>query len=558
LSQPELVDGAWRTIGAAALLAPDDSAERALSRLAESRSRAAVRAALAVYSGARSPAVRAAALRALIRQTGMAQLGDNPARWRDWWTEVEWLSEPEWRARVAAAQGERAQRLEQQRDALAARLVETHRRLHAALPPEQRSTLVAELIADDRVELRLLGLDLAQRAMLNARPLTDEALAAAIERMRDADERVRVQAAQIVGRAAPSNAADAAAGALAEESSPGAASAQLAILTRFPVANAGDGALRWLGSATAADAPAADALGAMARAGMLDHAERRAAALDRARAIPSERWTPAHIRLFDAIGSREDLRRLAAGALTSESADVRLAGAGALARRPGWDDNLADALRSDPALLGAIAQGISARIAARDGLERFRAICAAAGVGDQRLEHEDALIIQMPVDAALDANWSIESPARRLALLESLAARPDPADASLLALAQARLDRADGAGALALVDRLREPSSLDARAMLVLVLAWTNDLDRAATLDAPVSAWLEACAIVERAGLEHAPSVAARALALYGERLSDADRTRLERASENISQDVSAVDDGLPTKSSGGSDGSAP
>jgi hypothetical protein len=550
-------DASRRALGAAALLAPDESAERALAGLGESRSRAAVRAALRVYTADRAPSVRAAALRALIRQTGMSQLGDDPARWRAWWTEVEWLSEPEWRARVATAQGDRAHRLEQQRDALAARLVDAHRRLHAALPPEQRSTLVAELIVDERVELRLLGLDLAQRAMLNARPLTDGALAAAIEQMRDPDDRVRTQAAQVVGRASPPNAADAASIALAAETNAQAAGAQLAILTRFPTTGAIDGALRWLGGATVADSAAADALAAMARAGMLDGVSHRASALERAREIPARRWTPAHVRLLDAIGEHDDLRRIADDGLLRDSPEVRLACAGALARRAGWDDALADALRSDPALLGAIAQGIGLRLASLAGLERFRAICAEAGVTENLLEHENALIGLMPAPAALEVIASIEPPERRLALLDGLASRPEPADETLLTLARERIGRGDGAGALAVADRLRDPSSPDARAVLVLALAWTNDLDRAAALDAPASAWIDAYAVVERAGLAHAPAVAARALTLHGDTLDAADRARLQRGSENARQDVSSVDGGSPTKSSGGSDGSA-
>jgi len=546
-------DGPLRALGAAAKAAPEDASRRALEILAGSRSRTAVRGALEVYRSDRPADLREAARRALVRQTGMSQLGDDPEAWSAWWAEVEWLTEPEWRARLAAAHSARAQRLEQQRDALADRLTDTFRRLHAALPQDQRSTLIAELITDERVELRLLGLDLAERAMLNARPLTDAALAAAISRMMDADERVRTRASLIVARAAPPNAGEAAADALRTETSPVAASAQLSIVARFPRKSAAQPALRWLDDDALAGGAAAEALSAMARAGMLDDPARRTRAIERLGEIDPQAWAVGHVRLIDALGDDADIDRLAAHGLDAPTLEVREAAAEAIARRPGREDAIVRALRREPALLGAISRGVGARLASRAGLDALRRMASRAQATEALAPHENALIGMMPPREALAVIADLPDAPRRLALLEGLCARADPPDAALAALARERLAAGDGVGAVEAADRLRDPSGEQARRTLVLVLAWTNDMERAAELDAPKDAWLEAFELMERAGVAHAGSVASMILSLHAETLSESERSRLERAAP---ADASA-EAGSPTKSSGGSDGDA-
>lgn len=546
-----LDDGAVRVLAAAARHAPVEDARRAIVALGELQSKAAVRGTMRLYQGEAPAPLRAASLRSLVRQTGMSQLGDDREAWAAWWEEVEWLPEPEWRARLASAHSARARRLSQQRDALAARLAETYRRLHAALGPEDRSGLVAELIGDERAELRLLGLDLAHRAMLNARPLAEASLSAALERMGDADERVRTQAAIVVARAAPPQAGGAAGAALMNETHAPAAAAQLGILARFPDRLAASPALRWLDDGGQASQAAADALAAMARGGMLDAPAQRLEALRIARSIDPEGWSGAHARLLDAVGEGDDLDRLAQAGLPSDSAEVRAAAASALARRSGYAEALGEALGEDPSLLGVIAQGLGARLAPGAALAELRRIAREADVQDALEEHEHALIALMPPREALDAIATIEAPTRRESLLERLTSRDEAPDAAHLALALARLELGDGVGAVEATDPVDDPTTPEARRALVLALAWTNDLDRAAALETPAQVWLEAFDRCREAALPHAPAVAARALSIHGDSLGDEDRARLEAASENIAPAATAEGSAQSPKDSG-------
>jgi hypothetical protein len=262
-------DGLVRAVGGA--LGRDDLslAARAavLNFMQRFRTRAAIRPVIESLTIVSDDESVTMTCEALARQTGRGDLGNDPGAWRQWWSGVEWLTEAEWRTRLAEAHARRADGLRTERDDLERRWLDAMRRLHGLTPPESRSALIRDLLVDNSPAARRLGLEFVEQALLNARSLDPAVNRLAVERIGDPDPTVRTMAASVAARTNPEAAASVAAAALAVEKNPASAAAQMTLIARRPVPGASAAALTWLPANGLASIAAADALVALANAG---------------------------------------------------------------------------------------------------------------------------------------------------------------------------------------------------------------------------------------------------------------------------------------------------
>ncbi|TVQ31205.1 MAG: hypothetical protein EA376_10050 [Phycisphaeraceae bacterium] len=490
----------------------------ALEALTVYPTRDAIRAVMSCIGTEHPAPVRLAAFNALRRQTGQEQLGTDVERWTNWWNEVQWLPEGDWRNLLARAQAQRAARLEQERNALADRIVETHRRLYAATPHTDRSPLLAQMMRDELPGLRRLAFELADRELLNARPLGESVLAAAVERLADDAPEIRAVAATLAGNLAGAVIHPRVLEALEREQDPQAATAMLSVAARRPDGAGVRVALKWLDSGHLAATPAAELLLAAAERGLLISPRERNAVRVAVRRRMETSPTPVLVRLLGVIGDSEDRDRVAE-MLESPSLEIRLAAADALAPLPEWFDRIISVARNDPELHAMARRSITLHRPTAEGWLLLRSIDAATEQ-DAR-ESLDRLSGLIGPREALRLAESLDDPGERVALLELRrnAAMERPGLISIrlqlrlaAALAEARLILGEPDGALEATDGLLEslpPEKYrsgrrriaEARAAAHL---WLGSLEAPEVAEAPPSLWLEALERCIADSLEHA------------------------------------------------------
>lgn len=126
------------------------------------------------------PAVRAAAVEALVRVTG-ADYGDSMTRWQSWWRNNRIQGRDGLvRRKLLRLERERneamlrAQSLQRDVAALTAELLAAINRNYTLTDAEQRNALLLTLLQHPRMPVRRLGLDLVEQRVLNAEPLSPE------------------------------------------------------------------------------------------------------------------------------------------------------------------------------------------------------------------------------------------------------------------------------------------------------------------------------------------------------------------------------------------------
>lgn len=134
-----------------------------LAALSAYRTRDAASLILQEASLADDDAVRTGAFQALVRLSGRDDLGLDVRAWQRWLEDARGLSEGDWRAALLAAHLDRGARLEQFGDETTQRLTDSLRRMHLALPEEQRSEFLASLLRDDLRSVRDVGFELVNR-----------------------------------------------------------------------------------------------------------------------------------------------------------------------------------------------------------------------------------------------------------------------------------------------------------------------------------------------------------------------------------------------------------
>lgn len=524
--------------------APDDR-PALLAALGAFGTRDAVEAAIRYTDADSSPAVRAAACQALIRQTGRGDLAADCARWQTWWREVRTLDDDALRIRLLQAQAARARRAAGQRDALSQRLADTLRQLYAATPQADRAALLIAMMADELATVRRVAFDLADRELLNARSLGENVAAAALDRLTDPIPDLRAAAARLAGNIGSPEVMERVLAVLPGETEPTAAASMLGVAARRPSAALADVALRWLEGESTASSAAADALAGMAEGGLLTDADTRARALRISRSRDVATSPPAMVRLLAALGESADRDRIVP-LLKSPDEATRLAAADALA---GWGDRvyaLVAAATSDPTLQPAAARALTAFRPTAEGYATLSALPATTPdrARQARLRFAEAL----PPAELLRAAPAAPDDAERAAMLARVLDDPrtDPATAPVVArllvdLAESRLALDDAAGALVALERLNGqavtlPPTLIAavdRARL-LALIRLNRLADAAAAPGDAGCWLDGLELCVQQNLPQTRAVQKAIAARFSDRLTSEQARRLDRLTARV------------------------
>ena len=481
------------------------------------------------------PQVAEASMTAL-RELTATGTGWTPDQWGAWLeTTVGWTDRT-WARTLLAGQAEVRRRLESERAALHNEAVALHRRLHAELDPAGRTTLIAELIRDDRPWLRDLGFDLAGRDVSARTGLGEEVARAAAERLRHPEPRVRAMAANLVSRLVPPDAMILLTEALAAETDPLAAEPMLLGAARWPNPDALEPAVTWLERDDAPIDAATTALWAFTTAGLLDTPDDRARVLDRLRGLPFDRTGEPGMRMLVRLGATEDLDRVAE-LLTVPDGPLRSSAAEALGESPEGAGRLLAFAGDDPRLFAPASRAITRHDPTPEGLraiaglpslqpdDRTRALLAhAQRLGPERLAEAVSI-------AGLDDTLA-ESVLSRLAETESPTNSSGVID-GLLALAEirTRLSRTEAAaeaiGALDGAPMSEQQQQRFRRVRIWRRLSIGDTRGAPAVESATPQDWLDAIGRMPPDWADRS-AAAEHALAHFGDQIDPESRTRIE------------------------------
>lgn len=357
--------------------------------------------------------VRRTALAALPRLTG---LGENwaPDRWAQWAADTATWNDRAWNRTLITAQARQRQNLDQQAQNLRDEVVALHRRLHVELDAAGRSSLITELIRDERPWLRSLGFELAGRDLSARTALGPEVARAAAERLGHPDATTRAKAANLVSRLVPPDAMLLLTDALKAEDDPRAAEPMLLGVARWPNDQAVAPTLRWLSREDAPIDAATMALWTLVNSGHVTDPTSRERALAAIRALGPDRIGEAGMRVLVRLGTDEDLDRVIE-IVSDPDAPGRNAAAEALCESPAGTERLIAIASGDPRLFLPASRGITRHLRTPEGLrllaglpalsieDRERAVLAAAefitppelGKAAQSAELGDSLTIRV-------------------------------------------------------------------------------------------------------------------------------------------------------------------
>lgn len=400
------------------------------------------------------------ARQALRDLTGLGE-GWGSDEWKAWGVESSSWSDRAWTSTVLARQVARTRAQAERQRVLGDELVALYRRLHVELEAAGRTTLLAELIRDDRAAVRDLGFELAGRDLSARTQLGPEVASAAAARLSHPDAQTRARAATLVSRLVPPDAMLTLTRALQSETSPLAVEPMLLGVARWPNEEAVQATVRWLEREDAPFSAVATALWAMAQAELLAEPGLRERIVRNLRERDPARGGESALKLLVRFGHNEDVSKVAA-MLTSAEDPVRNAAAGALAESRAGSVLLIEAASSDPRLFATAARAINAHHVTPEGMRRLAALPAIDAT-----TRDTALIDLGSRIRAEELAQAVTGANLPVMLRESILARladngqprtPGVAD-GLLLLAETRLDLRRPTEALNLV-RSIEPGML--------------------------------------------------------------------------------------------------
>lgn len=377
--------------------------------------RDAIRALVRVFNQTQAePDVRARAARAIENLTGVPCPADSPEEWLAWWSRNEWLPEADWQTELATTMRRRWRAAADERNAYITRTESLYRRLFSELPPEARTALLSEILTTPSRSLRMVGLELIERSLLNGRPVDPTLAPLTAEALTDPNPAARRLAARSLTRFAPLSSQDAALLALREEDDPNAAEALLELLAAGPPsAPAAEGATHWLATPRTADGAARVIVHAIT-GGKSPGEAYEASLREPVRAAIGARPGAALIDLLAVIG-RDAEGDFIAQLLPTASPPVASACVRALARMPGGYARLASVADELPELRPALADLLSRNAS---DLAAYRFILRLGGLEEEpRRAALTRLWASLPHDALLPAARETSSPALRALML---------------------------------------------------------------------------------------------------------------------------------------------
>jgi len=504
--------------------------EQAIAACAPFRTRASAR----VLVGLLNSELQRAAGDALVTMTGRDDLGADPAKWRVWLERVEPLDDAGWYAELVAGLGGRTARALRANESLQTDVVTAYRRLHLASPPEERSTLLAELLGHRQPVVRSLGFDLALREISAGRELGQPVVDAAMGLLASPLATSRAQGAILMTRLAPESAPGAIKEALLAETDPSAADPLLRAAARWPDAELLPTILSWL-KVDATVGAACEAAWAAEGRGLLADPDDRAVVLDALRSRDAARLGPDGLRLLVTLGDEADLHAVAA-LLRDES--TKRAAADALTLRREGVPVLLTAIQLD----GTLFEHACRAVAAHDPSALNFRVLAQAKPADEpdRLPRLVEVARAMSTPELVAATEHLDAADPLCESLLVLLADPDRAEGAtrerakgLVRLAEIRVDSGRAEAALAVLPAREsfdpaDPIAKRIARVLVLATLQLGRVDEAKTVAAPASVWVEA---LER--MTDAPMItkaAAYVESTFGSLLTADERRRVVQA----------------------------
>lgn len=348
-----------------------------LDALGRCPTRDAVRAVVehAVAPEGITPALREGAYAALSRQTGLTQTGDLREAWLRWWERAQWLAEDEWprHAGIGEAPTLAPPAALVEIASAGQRIAMVYSRLHALTAEADRDRLLIEMLGAPEEAVRSAAFELIMTSLVNAKPVGDEAAAAAAQRLSDPSPVIRAEAARTVELLDRPASAPLLRLAIEQEPDPTAAAAMLRAASRAPATALIEPALRWLASAEPVAMPAAaEALDALARAGLLESHEIRERVHTSLMVLAPASWAAPACRL----AARTDLTNPLIGLLAQQDRERARECAAALADVPQALDMLVAAATSHPDLYESTATALARHAANADGFASLAALPA--------------------------------------------------------------------------------------------------------------------------------------------------------------------------------------
>ncbi len=364
---------------------------------------------------------------ALRLQTGRTDLPPDPAHWREWWNRAQWLPANQWQSALLSAQGEAVRQSTQQLTEAYTRLVGIYSRLHLLTPTAERSPLIVELLTETAEPLRALGLDLAERALLNAEPV-EETVAVALENLlADASPRVRARAASVLDTMALPSSTPPLTDALARETEPTAAIPLLRAAARRGAPAAAPDVVRWIERDSPARATAIQAIADLLAAGFSPNSTTRDRLL--AALLPTLDDDAPPARAWEVLARMGRSAELAA-ALHDQEADRANAAAAALLPLPAHTRTITDAALERPLLAPLAVLAIRMHNPTAEGYRTIYSFLPQDP--DERAAVVDQFVRAMPPIERSAAAARDQDPANKLLLLAfaedpaALASVPNP------------------------------------------------------------------------------------------------------------------------------------
>ncbi len=521
----------------------DDASLRALVASAAGSFRTRDAAALLVEWAERDPdpQVRAAAFAALTRLSGRTPPNE-PGVWDQWLESQGTVDGLAWLRGLIQGLASRADGLSRKLDSAETQLVQTNRRLHLALPQEQRSALLASLLGDPIPRLRQLGFDLVDRELASSVQLDESVGLAAVGLIEDEDPRVRRRAALLVVRLAPESGAQAITDRLRRESEPSVAEALLRGVTRWPSKGCESQVVRWSQAQGLTRDAALDTAWSLHRAGMFADEHATGDLLEELRLREIASLSASAMRLLSALGSPSDRARLAA-LLDAGDAATRRRAAEALVADPDSADAIIAAARSDTGLYDLAARTIGLHRREARGLQELIALPPPSP--ESGAEAINALGASLSTRELIEGAEPIKDPALRERLLARLLVAPQSPDRgrALVVLSETRLELGRPDEALAALDAIAPDDGapgqrqLDARTTALLAL---GRVDEATALDGSADAWLSG--LDRSIGAPHAERVHQELTTRFAGALSKDQAQRLAGLRQRLSSGESDVE----------------
>jgi hypothetical protein len=305
----------------------------AVRALAGNRDQATAQLLMGLIGEDRPPALRRAALDALVLLSGMDRLGADAQAWRDWWIEHRALPPRQWDAMIARNLGRRVDVLRADNQRLRDRIVTMQRQVYRLTPEEEQPPLLVAMFDDENQAVRQLAIDLLTQRLIDLKPFGPELRRRLIVALDDARAPIRLGAAKLLRGLSDSAGADEMARRLVDgvESDAEVLRVYLLMMADQPRAIAISRAMELLDDPRLRD-EAAGVLAGAAQKNLLSESHRaQLRARLQSQASDQRPPMPKVIELLGYVGDEQDWQRIRRW-IDDESDEVKVAAATAWAR----------------------------------------------------------------------------------------------------------------------------------------------------------------------------------------------------------------------------------